>query len=151
MYPVYVFKWLAHPTPDSPFSLEPSGIGTTLIAHHPTYVKRILLQTGFTDLQYRGLGALDRLANKIGSYGKFAPTGERFAPILGRMMIAPWIFCRATTKGGAILFDSGKFEDILICPACGGNLLDDAEGYTCLSCGRYYPIIDGILNFQIKR
>jgi len=150
MYPVYVLKWLAHPTPDSPFNLEPSGIGTTLISHHPTYIKQILSQTDFTDLQYRGLGALDRFANKVGPFGKYAPTGERLAPLLGRLMIALWIFCRATAKGSSILVESDKFEDLLMCLVCGGNLRNDAEGYTCLSCCREYPIIDGILDFRIN-
>jgi len=150
MYPMVVLKWLTHPTPDSPFSLEPSGIGTTLIYHHPAYMKQILLQTGFADLQYRGLGAIDRLADKMGSFGKYAPTGESLASLLGKILIAPWIFCRATAQGDTPQFDSSRLEDIFMCLVCGGELMSAAAGYTCLSCGREYPMIDGILDFRLK-
>lgn len=150
LYLMNVLKWLIHPTPDSPFTLEPSGIETTLISHHPTFIKQLLLQSGFTNLQYRGLGVLDRLAISIGSLGKYAPTGKFSAPLFGKIKIAPWMFCSAVAEGGASLSESGRIDDILICIVCGGNLLNEAGGYTCLSCGQHYPIIDGILDFRLK-
>jgi SAM-dependent methyltransferase len=148
LYLMHVLKWLIRPTPDSPFSLEPSDIETTLISHHPAYVKRSLLQTAFTDLQYRGLGVLDRLANKIGPFGKYVPTDRRFAKFFGKVLIAPWIFCRAVAGGNASLFESSNLDDLLMCIVCGGNLENNVGGYTCLSCGRCYPTTDGILDFR---
>ena len=147
---VNVLKWLIHPTPNSPFSMEPSGIGTTIISHHPSYVKQILLQSGFTNLQFRGLGVLDRLANKIGLLGRFTPTGVCLAPFFGKVLIAPWNFCRAVAKHNPPLVESSKIEDILECITCRGKLRNQVSGFTCLSCGRYYPIIEGIFDFRPK-
>jgi SAM-dependent methyltransferase len=150
LYMVNVLKWLIHPTPNSPFSMEPSGIGTTIISHHPSYVKQILLQSGFTNLQFRGLGVLDRLANKIGLLGRFTPTGVCLAPFFGKVLIAPWNFCRAVAKHNPPLVESSKIEDILECITCRGKLRNQVSGFTCLSCGRYYPIIEGIFDFRPK-
>ena len=39
-----------------------------------------------------------------------------------------------------------RLLEILICPACSGAIreLDAERGLECLSCGRVYPIRDGI-------
>ena len=148
LYLMHVLKWLIHPTAESPFSLEPSDTETTLISHHPAYVKRLLLKTGFVDLQNRGVGVLDRLANRMGPFGRYAPTGRRAAKFFGKVLIAPWIFCRAVAGGQAALFESRNPDDIFICLVCGGNLENKAEGYTCVSCGRHYPFTDGIFDFR---
>ncbi len=34
--------------------------------------------------------------------------------------------------------------DILVCPACGGDLKVLQESISCLSCGRRYPVRNGI-------
>ena len=34
--------------------------------------------------------------------------------------------------------------DILACPACKGDVKQEGEKIVCLSCGRKYPIKDGI-------
>ena len=95
MYIMDLLNWLINPSSDPPFSLEPSGEGTTLISHHPTYVKRLILQTGFTDFRYQGMGIFDRLAYIIKPYGKYAPTGKRLALFFGRIKIVPWLFCQS--------------------------------------------------------
>jgi ubiquinone/menaquinone biosynthesis C-methylase UbiE len=147
-YAMRVIKWLAHPTSDSPFALEPSGINTTLISHHPKYINSILKQAGFTNPQYRGVGIIDRIGNNIRLFRKYFPTGERFAPILGKFKIAPWIFCLSVARKNANLIKSNRFEDMLMCLICGGNLINKHGGYECNACGQYYPIIDGILDFR---
>lgn len=149
LYPIGVVKWLAHPTLESPFSLEPSGVGTTLISHHPAYIRKVLSQAGFARLSYRGVGVLDRLANKLGRLGKYAPTGEHFARFFGATRLAPWIFCRAVQGGGAAPIESNRLEDLLLCPLCGGALATESQGHECAACGRLYPTIDGILDFRI--
>jgi SAM-dependent methyltransferase len=150
LYFMHILKWLIRPTSGSPFSREPTDTETTLISHHPAYVKRFLLQTGFTDLQYRGVGVLDRLANRMGPFGRYAPTGRHSAKFFGRVLIAPWIFCRAVAGGHAALLESGNLDDIFMCLVCGGDLENKAGGYTCISCGRCYPITDGILDFRLS-
>ncbi|OGO11683.1 MAG: hypothetical protein A2Y53_05210 [Chloroflexi bacterium RBG_16_47_49] len=40
LYLMNILKSLIRTTQDRPFSLEPAGIGTTLISHHPNYIKK---------------------------------------------------------------------------------------------------------------
>jgi SAM-dependent methyltransferase len=150
LYFMRILKWLIHPTSNSPFSRKPADTETTLISHHPAYVKQALLQTGFTGLQYRGLGVLDRLANRLGPFGRYAPTGRRSARLFGRVLIAPWIFCRAVAGGHAPRVESSNLDDLFMCLGCGGNLESGTGEYTCHTCGRRYPITDGILDFRSK-
>jgi len=37
-----------------------------------------------------------------------------------------------------------RLLEILCCPACRGDVVEQAEGLHCLECGRLYPIEDGI-------
>jgi hypothetical protein len=34
--------------------------------------------------------------------------------------------------------------DLLACPACQGELRSEAQRAVCASCGRAYPVVDGI-------
>jgi SAM-dependent methyltransferase len=40
--------------------------------------------------------------------------------------------------------------DLLACPACRGRLEDRSGGLTCLSCGRIYPLFDGVANLLLE-
>jgi len=37
-----------------------------------------------------------------------------------------------------------ELMDILVCPACKGNLRDEDRELVCTSCGLRYPVRDGI-------
>jgi len=37
-----------------------------------------------------------------------------------------------------------EFLQILACPSCRGSVREEKEGIVCVSCGRRYPIRDGI-------
>lgn len=37
-----------------------------------------------------------------------------------------------------------RLLEILCCPACHGDLLEQSDGLHCLGCGLTYPIEDGI-------
>ena len=42
---------------------------------------------------------------------------------------------------------SGEFraiQDLVVCPACGGELRFESEKLICANCARQYPVIDGI-------
>ncbi|OGO11684.1 MAG: hypothetical protein A2Y53_05215 [Chloroflexi bacterium RBG_16_47_49] len=86
----------------------------------------------------------------IGPLGKFAPTGKGMASVFGWIKVAPWIFCKAVARGSATLFESNRIDDILICPYCSANLENNIEGYTCVSCSRFFPITEGIIDFRLK-
>ncbi len=47
-------------------------------------------------------------------------------------------------------FDASAL-DRLACPACFGVLRADAQYVLCVSCGRIYPIIDGIPVLIVER
>ncbi len=37
-----------------------------------------------------------------------------------------------------------ELRQILVCPACKGDLQDRHRGLACLPCGLLYPVVDGI-------
>jgi len=134
---------------ETPFSLSRSGLGTTLLSHHPKYINQLLIQTGFTFFKYQGVGMVDRLANIMKPYGRYAPTGKHLAPFLGKMKIAPWMFCSAVAGGQTKFIDSDRIEDLVKCLACGGNVENINNGYQCVHCKHFYPLIDGIIDFRV--
>jgi SAM-dependent methyltransferase len=148
--PMHILKWLARKEPGSPFSLEPSSINLGLLAHHPIYIHRTLIETGFTNLQYQGLGILDKFAKKKGLLGKWTPTGKKLAPFFGRIKVAPWMFCSGISNQKISLTECSQLDDLLICPKCKGGLLHETNHYTCVSCQHSYPIADDILDFRIE-
>ena len=148
LYGIAILKWLADRRTDSPFSIEPSGLDSTLISHHPKYIRQLLLQHKFSHTVSRGLGILDRLALKAGRFGKYAPTGSFLAPVFGKLMLAPWVFCKSVAAAGAPLLADDGLDEILICIRCGGALTRETSGYTCQACQRNYPLVDGILDFR---
>jgi SAM-dependent methyltransferase len=133
----------------NPLSLEPVGIGTPFISHHPSYVHRNLNKTGFSDIKYLGTGVMDKFAGKLGRFEKMLPSGETVAPFLGAVKLAPWINCRAIAHGEAL--DGNKnIEELLVCPLCHTSLQHSSDAYTCLSCGKSYPIKDNIADFRFS-
>jgi len=150
MYLKNVLSQLTHPERGGLFSLEPSGVETTLISHHPEYIRRQLHNNGFTNLRHQGLGVFDRIANMIKPWGKFAPTGKRLAPVFGKIKIAPWMFCSAIARGNTDLIKSENIDDLLMCLVCSGDVKKDVNSYKCISCGQNYPIVDGILDFRVS-
>jgi SAM-dependent methyltransferase len=149
LYLINIFRWLFHPKSEMPFSLSRSGIGTTLLSHHPKYIRQLLIQTGFASFKYQGVGMVDRLANVMKPYGRYAPTGKLLAPILGNLKIAPWMFCSAVARGETKFVDSDRVEDLLTCLECGGNIEKTNDGYECVSCKHLYPLTDGIIDFRV--
>lgn len=41
-----------------------------------------------------------------------------------------------------------KYEDFCLCPACRADLKPDRDLYTCLACGKDYPLTDGVLRLM---
>jgi hypothetical protein len=110
----------------------------------------MLNESGFSMMQYYGAGVMDWFAGRIGFAGRWIKPGEHLAPLFGRSKIAPWILCGAITSGNPGLIDIKRIGDLIQCPACGGNVSDDHEGYMCLVCRRPYPIEDGIIDLRVK-
>ena len=134
---------------ENPFVLEPVVSGKTLIHHHPAYVQRMLVKTGFSDMQYLGTGVMDKLTGKLGPFERWLPSDEAVAPLLGVIKLAPWIMCRTRAKGGFPLRDEKSIDDLFICPACQSPLRRFGQAYVCSSCTLSYPVEDGIADFRI--
>lgn len=39
----------------------------------------------------------------------------------------------------------------LVCPACRGELSDEADGFACAACERVYPVVDGVPWMLVER
>lgn len=142
-------QWLVHRNTDNPFTRDPAGVGSTLISHHPTAVHRMLLESGFVNIRYYGVGVFDWLAGKLGPLGRWTPPGMRLARLLGSSKIAPWIICGAITGGNTGLIDAREIADLLQCPSCGGSISGDKQGYRCLVCERHYLVENGIIDLRV--
>jgi ubiquinone/menaquinone biosynthesis C-methylase UbiE len=145
-----VIRWLLGAHNENPFITKPSGVGSTLISHHPKAVHGMLRESGFSNMQYYGVGVLDRLAGRIGIAGSWMPLADHLAPFFAKSKIAPWILCQAISGGNASLIDVKGICDLLQCPACGGGLSDEKHRYLCLVCNRHYPIKDGIIDLRVQ-
>ena len=142
-------QWFLKRNTENPFTIDPGGIGSPLIRHHPKAVHRMLLELGFAGMRYYGAGVFDWLAGKLGSLGKQIPTGRLLAGVLGRSKIAPWIICGSMASGNTSLIETDKISDLLQCPSCGGNVSGDEQEYICNKCKRRYPVEDGIIDLRV--
>jgi len=145
-----IFEWLLRLTKVNPFTLEPAGLGTTFIHHHPQYVNRVLNDTGFSLIKYRGSGVMDKITAKLGLFDKLASTGKFVAPAWGAIKLAPWIICKANSGNASTTASDKGIEELLICPSCHHSLQKTSCKYTCLTCGKQYPIKDGIVDFRFN-
>ncbi len=144
-----VIRWLIGAGTENPFTTEPAGVGSTLISHHPKAVHRMLLESGFSNIQYCGAGVLDWLTDKISFADRWITQGERLAPFFGRTKIAPWILCGAVARESTELIDAGEISNLLQCPSCGGDVCDEKQEYQCLMCKKRYPVEDGIIDLRV--
>jgi SAM-dependent methyltransferase len=136
--------------PNNPFSIETHGLDTTLIRHHPRYVSNLLVQTGFTNLQFRGAGVVDKITKSQGPYHIWLTLGKFLAPFFGKTKLSPWVFCKGIVPGKTKLIETETIIDLLQCPLCGSNLIDERNLFLCSGCKEKYPVSDGIIDFRPK-
>jgi SAM-dependent methyltransferase len=146
-----IAKFLAGSTPHNPFSLKQLAVEPNFIHHHPRFVSRLLIETGFKPSHYRGAGVLDRIAAFLPRATKKAHCGVRLAPILGKTFMAPWIFCRAVAEKSQPPRPGEGFGGFLACPACQRALVELRPGFGCENCRREYPERDGIIDLRPDR
>ncbi len=144
-----LIRWVFDRKNESPMTYTSNLDDPWFTQHHPTYIHRLLLATGFTDLEYRGAGVVDKIAKGFGPLGSNLPDGRRIARMLGALKIAPWVFCRARSTNSVPIIRSDQLEDLLQCPSCGGDLLFKKNTYACKNCSKKYPVIDEIIDFRI--
>jgi SAM-dependent methyltransferase len=149
--PAQIVKWMLRIKNESPFNRKPSGIGTTFISHHPTYVGKILHDVGFSDIEYCGAGILDKFAGEKAPWSKWLLPGINISKLIGKLMLAPWIFCGGIAQNNHEFIDTQEILNILQCPACSGELIQISQSYKCVSCHKEFPITreEGIIDFRI--
>ena len=147
--PLRILSWLARRETSNPFTIEPAGVGTRLISHHPKDVHRMLAESDFVDVHYYGAGVFDWVAGKLGPMGRWIPPGRKFAGLFGRSKFTPWILSSAVANGNISFNDAKEISDLLQCPSCGSSISDNKKGYVCLKCERHYPIEDGIIDMRV--
>lgn len=133
----------------SPFSLESAETGPTLISHHPRRVETIMRDAGFSAPEYQGTVVVESLARIGDRFGRQTPAGSRWAPLMGRLWLAPWLIGRSFADGDADRQWGDLTDDLFWCPRCHGNLRRSDRGLECLVCHASYPIDDGILDFRV--
>jgi ubiquinone/menaquinone biosynthesis C-methylase UbiE len=140
--------WLGRQEWD-PFSLEAIEFEKLNFDFHPRSIQSWLSEAGFS---------LERQLTvshfRIGFLKKVIPTDllvffDSLVQFTGRWwQLSPSVFTRNIRKvTGTESGPSGFFQ----CPACGDPLPDlgsDAQELVCSSCGKKYPIMDGIYDFR---
>jgi len=144
-----IAQWLVNRKKENPFSTEASGVGSTVISHHPQAVHEMLIDSGNANIRYYGSGVFDVLAGSLGSVGRWVPPGTHLSGLLGSSKLAPWVFCGADARGNQDLVNAGEIADLLQCPSCGSHLSKDDQGYVCATCKRHYPVEDGIIDMRV--
>lgn len=132
----------------NPFSPEPVEFAPLNFDFHPATVRAWLRACGFSIerqltvshfrvellkkiLPLRFLVWLDWLMQPTGAWWQFTPS----------------IFIRSHATGATALAGEGAF---FRCPVCENNLVEEvSDSITCSSCGRIYPIVNGIYDFRL--
>jgi len=144
-------RWLVGRNPYNPWRLEPAWVWEAFFMHHPRYIRQQLAQAGFERERIYGAGIVDKLAGRLGRWGRHIPPGVALAPVLAGLWLAPWIFCQATRPSPppeeAQDEHRREITTLLRCLDCGSGLLPETDGLHCPSCRRLYPLQDGIFNF----
>lgn len=132
----------------NPFSLQPSGLGTTLIRHHPKFVRALLNEENFSKIKSLGVGVFDKLNVNSTFSNLIFLLSRAFAPLMGRLSLAPWMIINSETVMGSQLIDAHEIIDLLQCPSCCGYLVDTQDNLCCKKCNERYPILNGIIDMR---
>ncbi len=132
----------------SPFTLEPVEFVSLNFDFHPRMVRAVLKESGF---------ALQRQLTvshfRIAPLKRLLPTRllvwmDAAAQLTGDWwQLSPSVFTRSVAAGETPLAAEGTF---FRCPACGGtDWHETSVAMECQSCGRVWPIVDGIYDFRV--
>jgi len=145
-----MIKFLMRSTPHNPFTTNALAIEPNFVHHHPDYIAQLLTAEGFDISQFRGAGVFDKLFALTPSLSKLLPSGVRLAPMLGKSLLAPWIFLKGVVQAKDPLMPASKIDDLLLCPICGSEVIASTSSFECRNCRKTYPAIDGIIDMRAE-
>ena len=131
----------------NPFSPEPVEFAALNFDFHPQAIHSWLAEAGFelekqlTVSHYR-MAILKKLIPL-----KFLVWMDSVAQLTGdAWQLSPSVFTRNIAVGSTLNSPEGQFFK---CPACDTPLEDTPPILVCKSCGKNYPVIDGIYDFRL--
>jgi SAM-dependent methyltransferase len=133
----------------NPFSAGAIEPFPTLISRHPKVVDALIDRAEFSPPEYQGTALVHPLESLGLRLQHHPPAGARWAPVLGRLRLAPWLIGKSIALGGSAL-ESGTIGEIFQCPVCRGDLRGTEESFECLACHRAYPVENGIYDFRTE-
>ncbi len=146
-----ILKYMLGGMRENPFKTEPLQVEANFFHHHPDYIADLLKSLDFEILTYRGAGVFNKIVEHAGFLAGIVPPGISLAPFLGKSFLAPWIFCQARIKRNEPPASVSNMEAWLVCPCCGQTVVPSTGGFKCVSCGRAYPVEDGIIDMRIEQ
>jgi SAM-dependent methyltransferase len=142
-----IFRYLMRRQDWNPFSPEPVEFAALNFDFHPRTVRRWLAEVGFTVRRQLTVSHF-----RIGALKRFLPTRllvalDSLAQLTGDWwQLSPSVFTLVQASSEGQPAPPGAF---FCCPACGSHDLDETNAaVTCQSCGRIWPVRDGIYDFR---
>ncbi len=143
-----ILRYLLKQQSWSPFTPEPVEFVSLNFDFHPRMVRAALKESGF---------ALQRQLTvshfRIAPLKRLLPTRllvwmDSVAQLTGDWwQLSPSVFTRSIAAGETPLATEGTF---FRCPACGGtDWHETSAAMECQSCGRVWPVVDGIYDFRV--
>lgn len=137
----------------NPFSAEPIEFAPLNFDFHPATVRTWLQLSGFAvertlTVSHFRLGLLKRLIPLkllvwMDSLVQFSGNFWQLTPSV-------FVLARAVSPTASVEQSPPAEGAFFQCPACGSALADTPPELTCASCGRVYPVKDGIYDFRLN-
>jgi SAM-dependent methyltransferase len=144
-----VLRWLVRRQAWSPF--DPQTVEFTRLNYdfHPAAVRAWLTGAGFHVEQWLPVSFFRLALLKRSIPLRLLLAGESALQRLGRLaLLTPSVFLRARASGK----EAGEPAGFWRCPACDSlDLVEQSNGVTCSSCGRAWPLREGIYDFRMDR
>ena len=144
-----ILRYLLHRQTWNPFTPEPVEFAALNFDFHPQTVRAWLQLSGFAieqqlTVSHFRIGFLKRalpLKLLVWLDSILQPTGSLW-------QLSPSVFVRNKAIGDTPIAQTGTF---FRCPMCGEPLADTPPELICSSCGRTYPVTDGIYDFRMDQ
>jgi SAM-dependent methyltransferase len=146
-----IVRYLAAGAGPNPFARGVVAYGPRSSGCHPSDAEEWMGSGGLRPVRWRGVGIMDKVADRLGPLGRVVPAGRSLARVLGRVRLAPSMFCEAERSGVARERATSVQGPIFRCPRCRDRVEAADSGYVCRRCHLTFPLRDGILDFRVDR